>query len=276
MDTRSLEGKIAIVTGGSRGIGKATALMMAQRGVKYVSPALYTPIPASRRGSPSQITITYASNADAANKTVSEIESHGAKAMAVKTPSAIDNAFTDHIVQETLKAFDTSGIDILVNNAGDMSLYNMGSITPENFNSTMHTNVLMPYLLTQSILPVIRPGGSIINISSRASRSYYGGPTTLYSASKAALEHLTRNIAAEVAAQKKITVNAVMPGGTETEAVIQAPSALIDRVREAATAEKRLGRPEEIADVVCFLAGGGGARWINGDTIAACGGATMI
>lgn len=157
-----------------------------------------------------------------------------------------------------------------------MSLYTMGSITPEVFNKTFHTNVLMPYLLTQSVLPTIRPGGSIINVSSRAARSHYGGATTLYCASKAALEHLTRNIAAEVAAEKKITVNTVMPGGTETDAVAQAPDMLIDRVRAAATAEKRLGRPEEIADVVCFLAGGGGARWINGDTIAACGGATMM
>ena len=157
-----------------------------------------------------------------------------------------------------------------------MSLYALGAITPETFNKTMHTNVLLPYLLVQSVLPSIRPGGSVINISSRASRSHFGGPTTLYCASKAALEHLTRNLAAEVAAEKKITVNAVMPGGTATDAAKDAPPELIERVRNDATAEKRLGRPEEVADVVCFLAGGGGARWINGDTVAVCGGAAMI
>ena len=157
-----------------------------------------------------------------------------------------------------------------------MSRYNLYSITPAAFNKTMHTNVLLPYLLTQSLLPCIRPGGSIINISSRAARSHFGGPTTLYCASKAALEHLTRNIATEVAAEKRITVNNVMPGGTETDAIKLASSELIERVVRDATAERRLGRPEEIADVVCFLAGGGGARWINGDTIAACGGAAMI
>lgn len=140
----------------------------------------------------------------------------------------------------------------------------------------MTTNLLLPMLLSQSTLPSIAPGGSVINISSRAARSHFGGPTTLYCASKAALEHFTRNLAAEVAAEKKITVNAVMPGGTETDGVKDAPKELVERVVRDATAEKRLGRPEEIADVVCFLAGGGGARWINGDTIAVCGGAWMM
>lgn len=232
--------------------------------------------PLTNASDSTQITITYQSNADAANKTIADIESLGAKGLAIPTPSTIDNAFADSVIQSTLAAFNTPHIDILVNNAGDMSLYTLGAITPEAFNRTFHTNVLMPYLLAQSALPALRPGGSIINVSSRASRSCYGGPTTLYAASKAALEHLTRNLAAEVAAERRITVNSVMPGGTETDAVAAAPGEIIERVRQAATAEKRLGRPEEVADVVCFLAGGGGARWINGDTIAVCGGATMI
>lgn len=178
-------------------------------------------------------------------------------------------------MNQAVQAFSTDGIDILVNNAGNMNLYPMGQLTAEAFHTTFYVNVLTPLLLTQAVLPVIRPGGSIINISSRAGRVSLGGPATLYSTSKAALEHMTSNLATTHAAEKKITINNVMPGGIETDVLATAPLAMIEKVKNDATAEKRLGTPFEIADVVCFVAGGGGARWINGDTISVCGGAAM-
>ncbi|KAF2160229.1 hypothetical protein M409DRAFT_70581 [Zasmidium cellare ATCC 36951] len=209
MASSSFEGKIAIVTGASRGVGREIAIQFAKR-------------------------------------------------------------------EKTLQAFSVDGVDILVNNAGLMNLYPMGQLTSEAYHTVFDTNVLAPLLLIQATLPVIKPGGSIIKISSRAARVALGGQATIYAASKAALEHMTRNLATAHAAERKITINNVLPGGIETDMIATAPQAMIDRVKNDATAEKRLGQPGEIADVVCFVAeGGGGARWINGDTISVCGGAAM-
>ncbi|KAK4495250.1 hypothetical protein PRZ48_013579 [Zasmidium cellare] len=256
MASNSFQGKIAIVTGASRGIGREIAIQFAKKGAQGVA-------------------ITYLSNAKVAESTVSEIEATGSKAIAIQTPANFDTATAESVIQKTLQAFSVTGIDILVNNAGNMSLYPMGQLTAEVFHTMFSTNVLAPLLLTQATLPVIDPGGSIINISSRAARVAVGGQATLYAASKAALEHMTRNLATAHAAEKKITINNVMPGGIETDMISTAPQAMIDRVKNDATAEKRLGRVDEVADVVLFVAGGGGARWINGDTISVCGGAAM-
>jgi 3-oxoacyl-[acyl-carrier protein] reductase len=163
-------------------------------------------------------------------------------------------------------------------------------------------------------MPHIRHGGRIINISSRTARVPTPGGVYLYAASKAALENFTRNLATEFAAEKGITVNNVMPGPTDTgkfsnhllavstpwvcvdmceserqvvlsigyglisvvglDALREAPSELVERTKTVATAEKRLGKPEEIASVVAFMAEDG-SRWINGDTICVTGGAAM-
>ncbi|KXS93411.1 hypothetical protein AC579_8932 [Pseudocercospora musae] len=219
MDARSLHGKIAIITGASRGIGKAIAIEFARQGVK------------------------------------------GA-------PETVSNDYADGVIKATLEAFDTYGIDILVNNAAGMGLGKMGQVTPELFHYFYDWNVLAPYLLTQSVLGVIRQGGSIVNISSLAARvpshqPPMSGSLTLYCASKAALEHQTRCLAAAYAAEKCITMNVIAPGAIGTDAMLAQPEEMLYRLGKCATVAERLGTPEEVADVATWLAGGVGARWIN-------------
>ncbi|KXT02976.1 hypothetical protein AC578_10580 [Pseudocercospora eumusae] len=252
MDVGSLHGKIAIITGGSRGIGKAIAIEFAKRGVKGV-----------------RITLTYRSNVDAANATCSELNSLGCSTRLLQAPEKVSNDYADGVIKATLEAFDTPGIDILVNNAAGMGLGRMGEVTPELFHHFYDWNVLAPYLLTQSVLRVIRQGGSIVNISSLAARlpshqPPMSGSLTLYCASKAALEHQTRCLAAAYAGEKGITMNVVAPGAISTEAMLAQSEDMLYRLGKCATAAERLGTPEEVADVVAWLAGGGGARWING------------
>ncbi|UJO22030.1 Short chain dehydrogenase asqE [Fulvia fulva] len=256
---RPLEGKVAIVTGGSRGIGREIALQFARKGCKA-------------------ITITYLNNIEAAKSCVTEIRRLGCEAIAiqgvdVQGHQALYQELADSMIQQTLSAFSTTGIDILVNNAGAAALYPNDAQAALEFYGIFNLNVLTPYMLIQAVLPVIRPGGSIINITSISARVVLGGPTIIYSASKAALEHMTRNFAVTYGAKKQITINNVSPGATDTDGLRQASQEIIDIVKNEWTIEKRLGRPSEVADVVCWLCGGGGARWINGDTINASGGA---
>ncbi|KAI5360180.1 putative short-chain dehydrogenase/reductase SDR, NAD(P)-binding domain superfamily [Septoria linicola] len=239
MSNKPLAGKVAVMTGAGRGIGRATALDLAKRGVKGIA-------------------ITYHSNVTAANAVISELKELGASAIAIK---------------DTLSAFSAPKVDILINNAATAVLAD--PVTPEVFNQVFNTNVLAPLLLTQSILPHIARGGSIVNISSASARWNLGGPANVYASSKAALEHLTRNLAADHAEKYGITINAVSPGVTDTDAVRGAPKEYVQPLIGMATAEKRAGTPEEIADAVGWLCGGGGARWINGHTIASNGGSVM-
>ncbi|USW58726.1 Putative short-chain dehydrogenase/reductase SDR, NAD(P)-binding domain superfamily [Septoria linicola] len=241
MSNKPLAGKVAVVTGAGRGIGRAIALDLAKRGVKGIA-------------------ITYHSNVTAANAVISELKELGASAIAIKDVSPMTSEFTDSIIQQTLSAFSALKVDILINNAATAVLAD--PVTPEVFNQGFNTNVLAPLLLTQSILPHIARGGSIVNISSASARWNLGGPTNVYASSKAALEHLTRNLAADHAEKYGITINA----GRQ-----KSMCSLIG----IATAEKRAATPEEIADAVGWLCGGGGARWINGHTIASNGGSVM-
>ena len=220
-----------------------------------------------------QITITYHSNTTAAEATVSELGALGTAAIAIKSVSPITTAITDEIMKRTLAAFETTTIDILVNNA--FTGHGGETFSPETFHSTFDTNVLAPLLLTQSILPHIARGGSIINISSLVARLPKFPGFTVYAISKAALEHLTRQLATAYAEQYGITINAVAPGIVATDAIQAQGQEFNQPIIDLATAEKRAGRPEEIADIVAWLCGDGGARWINGDTIAASGGAVM-
>ncbi|KAI9732443.1 MAG: hypothetical protein M1834_001651 [Cirrosporium novae-zelandiae] len=252
--SKSLQGKIAIITGASRGIGAAIAIEFAKRGAKG-------------------ITITYLSNANAAEATLQAIRAYGTEALAVKA-DASDPSTAASIVEATQRAFSSEGIDILVNNAADISLYALDAITPDTFHRSFDTNLLAPMLLVQSVMPHVRRGGRIINISSRLARVPSPGGTYLYAASKAALENFTRTLATEWAAPKGITVNNVMPGPTDTDGIRGAPPEMVERAKTVATAEKRLGKPEEIASVVAFMAEDG-SRWINGDTICVTGGAAM-
>ncbi|RFU27473.1 hypothetical protein B7463_g8864, partial [Scytalidium lignicola] len=241
--SQSLDGKIAIVTGASRGIGAAIAVEFAKRGAKGIA-------------------ITYVSNVDAAEAVLQRIRDYGTAGVAIKA-DASDPSSAASIVHATQQAFGSDEIDILVNNAADSTLFPLDDTTPEVFYRSFTTNVLTPLLLAKSVMPHIRRGGRIINISSRLARVPSVGGVYVYAASKAALENVTRNLATEWAAKKLITVNNVMPGPTDTDAMNGTLPELLERARTVATAEKRLGKPEEIANVVAFIAEDG-SRWING------------
>ncbi|KAF2098289.1 NAD(P)-binding protein [Rhizodiscina lignyota] len=250
---KSLQGKVAIVTGGARGIGAAIAEELAKRGV-------------------AKIAITYLSNTSAAEGVVSKLQALGATAIAIKADVG-DLASAPTVIENALDALGTKELDILVNNAASTLLRPLDDIKIDDFHAVFNTNIGGPLFLIQAALPRIRRGGRIINIGSRQSRHATGSPMFLYAASKAGQEHLTRNLAFQYAAPLGITVNTVMPGPTDTDEL--RATGMAEALKNAATAEKRLGTVDDIAQIVAFVAEDG-ARWINGHTLNATGGAIMF
>ncbi|KAF2496555.1 short chain dehydrogenase [Lophium mytilinum] len=249
--SQTLAGKIAVVTGASRGIGAAIALEFAERGAKGIA-------------------ITYNSDNTAAEAIVQKIKSSGSEAFALKV-DLLDPEAGEKIVKAALDGFKTDGIDILVNNAVLIHQRPFTSTTLSDFHIMFDANLAGPIFITQAVLKVIKPQGRIIMISSQAAIVPSPSPFTLYAAAKAALDHFTRSIALEFADAKRITINSVMPGPTATDAVKQLDPAVLKQFTSRPTAEKRLGTPEEIAHVVAFLAEDK-ARWINGQSIDVTGG----
>ncbi|KAH7057050.1 hypothetical protein B0J12DRAFT_402369 [Macrophomina phaseolina] len=256
----SLAGKVAIVTGGSRGIGAATALELAKRGAKVA------------------ITFVSPSSAKLADGIVSQIESLNNGAAAVKIQADMhDPSSSDKIVQETVAAFGDS-IDILVNNAGvELAESPLGAITPEAYANVMDVNLRSVVFLTQAVLPRLRSPGRIINISSALARIAIPG-ASVYAATKAGLEALTRIWASELGAASH-TVNAVAPAATLTDMMdraLQVPEiAQLTEMQKAMTPmEHRLGTAEDIALAVALVAEPA-SRWITGQTIQAGGGLVM-
>lgn len=245
---KRLEGKVALVTGGSRGIGAAIALKLAVEGAS--------------------VALSYASNKDAADKVVAKITALGSKAVAVKAfvTSVQDSAA---VVAETIKTFGDLKIDILVNNAGVFEMGPIDAIDAEQFDRLFDVNVKGAIVTTIAALPHMNDGGRIINISSGAADATMAG-ASLYSATKSALDTLSR-IWAQDLGKRQITVNSVSPGVTVTDMFKagipeEGHQYMIDK-----TALGRLGQPEDIADVVAFVASGD-ARWITGQVINVDGG----
>ncbi|KAK5114181.1 hypothetical protein LTR62_002751 [Meristemomyces frigidus] len=247
---RTLEGKVAIVTGGSRGIGASIAYDLASRGAKVM--------------------ITYSSDRsktstdDLVSRIKSELQGSATDLQCdLKDPGA-----PEQIVSATLKAFGPH-IDILVNNAAVINDKKIADIKPEDFDEIFYTNVRAPLFMLQAVLPHLRAPGRIINLSSIGARAAYPG-TGLYSASKAALEGFTRNWAAELG-KDGTTVNAVCPGPVQTEMLDKVDKAIVAPQLEATLVEKRAGTVEEIAEIVAFLAEGR-SSWVSGQCISASGG----
>ncbi|NEY35758.1 SDR family oxidoreductase [Streptomyces sp. PRKS01-65] len=247
-----LEGKTALVTGGSRGIGRATALRLAAEGAR--------------------VAVHYGSNRQAADETVARIVGSGGQALAVRAP--FDEAGAVDLLFEGLTAWlAEGGLDILVNNAGISSQSPMAQVTPEELERLLTVNVTVPFFVTQRALPVLNDGGRIINMGSIASRVAVSTQIG-YTLTKAALEALAPSLANELG-RRGITVNTVAPGAVRTDmtehhtAVPQVVAAL-----EAITALGRIGDPEAVADVVAFLASPQG-RHITGRTIDVSGGAYL-
>jgi 3-oxoacyl-[acyl-carrier protein] reductase len=244
-----LKGKVAVVTGASKGIGAGIAKSFAAAGASVV--------------------VNYASSKEGAERVVKEITASGGKAIAVQGDVAKADDVR-RIFAETKKNFGK--LDVLVNNAGVYNFAPLEAVTETEFHREFNTNVLGPILTTQEALNHFgNSGGSVINISSVASVSSM--PTTVvYSATKSALDSITRVLASELAA-KKIRVNTIAPGGVETEGTHAAGVIGSDFEKQmiAGTPLGRLGQPNDIAQVAVFLASED-SGWLTGERITAAGG----
>jgi 3-oxoacyl-[acyl-carrier protein] reductase len=244
-----LSGKVAVVTGASKGIGAGIAQALGAAGASVV--------------------VNYANSKEAADRVVSEVKAKGGKAIAVKGDMA-KAADVQHLFAETKKAFGK--LDVLVNNAGVYAFAPIEEVTETDFHHHFDLNVLGPILAIKEAVKLFGPqGGSVINISSIASES--GTPTAVvYSATKGALDSVTRVLAQELG-PKNIRVNTIAPGGVETEGVRSAGLVGSDREKQmiARTPFGRLGQPADIAGVAVFLASPESA-WVTGQRIEASGG----
>jgi NAD(P)-dependent dehydrogenase (short-subunit alcohol dehydrogenase family) len=256
--SRRLAEKTALITGSSRGIGRAAALAFAKEGAALIG-------------------VHYTANADAAKATVRDIEALGAKAIAVKADlrqgkDAADSLWAQ-FTEAARKQTGSSALDILVNNAGIAPALPIKQTTEAAFDEVMTINYKAPFFLIQAAADDIRNNGRIINISTGFTR--IAAPThPAYAASKGALETLTLALAPEFAA-RGITVNAVLPGVTETDMNAEwlaSPEARAGA--EALSVFSRVGRAEDVADVIAFLASHD-ARWTTGQMIDATGGARI-
>ncbi len=246
LDNR-LHGKAALVTGGSRGIGRAIAERLAADGA--------------------QVVLSYAVNKDAAAEVVAAIVAAGGRAHAV----AADLREPDAARQLFEQAEAAAGpLDILVNNAAVGTTGMIAETSDEDFDETMTANVRSPFILIREAARRLRDGGRIVNISTV--NTVLNGPgMAAYAASKAALELLSR-VAAYELGTREITVNSVSPGATDTEMFRTANPAeeVHQRIAEL-TALRRLGQPADVADVVALLVSDD-ARWLTGQNIRASGG----
>jgi 3-oxoacyl-[acyl-carrier protein] reductase len=244
-----LMGKVAIVTGASKGIGAAIAKGLATAGASVV--------------------VNYASSREGADRVVAEIASKGGKAMAVGADVS-KAADVRRLFDETRKAFGS--LDVLVNNAGVYSFSPLEEVTEDEFHREFNINVLGVLLASREAMKYFgSDGGSVINISSVASMS--PAPTTvIYSATKGAVDTITRVLAKELG-PKKIRVNAINPGGVETEGVrsMGIIGSEFEKQMVARTPLGRLGQPDDIASVAVFLASPA-SGWMTGETIAVGGG----
>jgi len=244
-----LKGKVAIVTGASKGIGAEIARTLAAAGASVV--------------------VNYASSKDAADRVVAAITAVDGKAIAVQADMSKISDIR-RLFAEAQRAF--GALDILVNNAGVYRFDPLQAVTEAEFHREFDTNVLGPIFAIQEAAKYFGPGGgSIINIGTAAIRKPMPN-TVIYSASKAALESVTRVLARELGG-RKIRVNLLSPGGTETEGAHQLGimGSEFQKQMIADTPLGRFGQPEDIARVALFLASDD-AGWVTGESLQASGG----
>lgn len=244
-----LSGKVAVVTGASKGIGAAVAKELAARGASVV--------------------VNYASDKAGGERVADAIKQAGGKAVAVGASVAVESD-VKKLFEETRKAF--GHVDILVNNAGVFAFAPIDQLETAEFNRQYNTNVLGLLHVIKAALPLFpQEGGSIINISSVASTAAPPA-SAIYSGTKGAVDTLTKALAKELG-PKKIRVNAINPGLVITEGVHTAGISGSDFEANAVaqTPLGRAGQPEDIALPVAFLASDD-ARWITGETIFVSGG----
>lgn len=250
MNNKKLSGKVAVVTGTSKGIGASIAKHLAAEGAAVV--------------------VNYASSKNGADKVVGEITAEGGKAVAVQADVS-KKGDIQRLFAETKKAFGQ--LDVLVNNAGIYEFGPLDQVTEEHFHKQFDLNVLGLILTTQEAVKHFNPaGGSVVNISSIVSGTYAAPNGSVYSATKASVDAVTRSLAKELGA-RKIRVNAVNPGMIETEGLHAGGIAESDMRKqvEAQTPLGRIGQPQDVAPAVVFFASDD-ASWITGETLYITGG----
>jgi len=244
-----LAGKVAVVTGASKGIGAGIARALAKAGAAVV--------------------VNYASSQDGADRVVQEIKQSGGKAIAVRGDVG-KAADVKLLFEETKKAFGS--LDILVNNAGVYGFVPLESVTEQEFHREFNTNVLGLILATREAVKYFgSDGGSVINVGSVVT-SLTPPNTVIYSATKGAVDAVTGVLAKELG-PKKIRVNSINPGGVETEGTHRAGIVGSDFQKQmvAQTPLGRFGQPEDIAPVAVFLASDA-SGWLTGEVLRASGG----
>lgn len=248
-----LAGRTALVTGGSRGIGRAVSLRLARDGAR--------------------VAVHYGSDEAAAKETVAAVEAAGGAAFAVRAALGEPEA-AEHL----WSAFDAEaeGLDILLNNAGvSGSRVPLGEVPAAEYDRVFAVNARAPFLLTQEALDRLRDGGRIVNVSTGLTHGSAMPELITYTASKGALDAFTRVLAKHLA-PRGITVNAVAPGVIDTDmnAGWLRSSEEAWRAASSIAALGRVGRPEDVADVVAFLASDD-SRWITGQWLDATGGSLL-
>jgi 3-oxoacyl-[acyl-carrier protein] reductase len=246
-----LTGKIALVTGASRGIGQAIARRLAGNGAV--------------------VAVHYNASADAAEGVVAEIVAAGGAGFAIQADlSARGGAAALATSLGALSARTGSpSFDILVNNAGLSKRAVIEDISEDDFDLLLQTNLKSPFFLIKALIPHLRDGGRIINVSSMGTRAAYPAMAA-YAPTKAALEALSRLLAVHLGG-RGITVNSVMPGATATDMNIVARDPVANKAVAQTVALGRVGQPDDIAKVVAFLASDEGG-WVTGQAIDASGG----
>jgi NAD(P)-dependent dehydrogenase (short-subunit alcohol dehydrogenase family) len=253
----TLKNKTALVTGASRGIGRATAVALAEAGA--------------------HVLVHYGRSAQEAESLVAAIQTKGGRADAISADLGTPNGAA--LLAKQVRSIVGDRLDVLVSNAGISKAAPIANYTVEEFDNLFATNVRSPFFLVQQLLPVLGDGSNIIVISSAAARTVVGKPglenpsILAYASTKGALETLVKNWAA-ILGPRGIRVNAVAPGVIDTDMSNFTKTESGREVTLGMQALKRIGKPEDVADVVAFMASDG-ARWITGASIPVDGGSKL-
>ena len=253
----TLQGKTALVTGASRGIGRATASALAEAGA--------------------HVLVHYGRSAQEAESLVASIRSKRGRADAIRADLGTRDGAT--LLAEHVRSIVGERLDVLVSNAGISKAATIQDHTLEDFDILFATNVRSPFFLVQQLLPILGEGSNIIVISSLVARAVLGRPDLdnasilAYAATKGAIETLVKNWAA-ILGPRGIRVNAVAPGVIDTDMSNFTKTEEGRNLALGMQALKRIGKPEDVADAVAFLASDG-ARWIAGASIPVDGGSKL-
>ncbi len=253
----ALQGKTALVTGASRGIGRATASALSAAGA--------------------HVLVHYGRSAKDAESLVAGIRSHGGRADAIRADLGTPDGAT--LLAREVRSLVGERLDVLVSNAGITKSATFKDHTVEDFDNLFATNVRSPFFLVQQLLPILGKGSNIIVISSIGAHAVVGKPgldnpsVLAYASTKGAIETLVKNWAAMLGPQG-IRVNAVAPGVIDTDMSSFTKTEAGREIALGMQALKRIGKPEDVADVVAFLASDA-ARWITGASIPVDGGSKL-